>query len=375
MLTNEKKDQIQAQALRAANGEKQAGIVASMGVGKTMIGLKHMKSLYTEDSSFLIVVPKLHIVDSWKRDAINFEFDYLLEHIKFITYRSLAKEQFFGYTAIYLDECHSLKFSHGDYLSIYQNHHEGIILGLTGTYPTYKPGEKYKMCNRFCPKVFEYLTDEAVTDDILNDYRIIVHKLPLNSEKNIVKKKKSGGTWKTSEVMEYSYWSTKIDSAQDGKSRAMLSIQRMKALQRFATKENYVTKLLKTIGEKTIVFANTQAQADRLCKHSVHSKNRRSQQNLDLFKSGEIMKLSAVEQLSEGITVPGLKVAIIMHSFGSNRRAPQKLGRLLRLDPDEVATAHILCFQGTVDEKWVKGALKGFDESKITWVTPREYFK
>ena len=33
------------------------------------------------------------------------------------------------------------------------------------------------MVNQFCPIKFTYITDDAVDDDILNDYRIIVHKM------------------------------------------------------------------------------------------------------------------------------------------------------------------------------------------------------
>jgi hypothetical protein len=40
---------------------------------------------------------------------------------------------------------------------------------------------------------------------------------------------------------------------------------------------------------------------------------------------------------------------------------------MVRLSPDDKAVIHILCFKGTVDEDWVKSALAGFDEEKITW--------
>jgi hypothetical protein len=42
-------------------------------------------------------------------------------------------------------------------------------------------------------------------------------------------------------------------------------------------------------------------------------------------------------------------------------------GRLLRLIPNDKAIVHILCYMGTVDEKWVKEALEGFDQTKIVW--------
>ena len=44
-------------------------------------------------------------------------------------------------------------------------------------------------------------------------------------------------------------------------------------------------------------------------------------------------------------------------------------GRLLRLNPDDTAVVHILCYRNTMDEQWVKQALEGFDETKITYKT------
>lgn len=40
-------------------------------------------------------------------------------------------------------------------------------------------------------------------------------------------------------------------------------------------------------------------------------------------------------------------------------------GRLLRLNPTQVATCHILCYKDTIDEKWVNKALEGLDQTKI----------
>jgi superfamily II DNA or RNA helicase len=56
-----------------------------------------------------------------------------------------------------------------------------------------------------------------------------------------------------------------------------------------------------------------------------------------------------------------------MHAYGNERKASQRIGRLLRLNPDDKAIIHILCYKDTVDEKWVKDALEGFDQSKIVW--------
>ena len=124
---------------------------------------------------------------------------------------------------------------------------------------------------------------------------------------------------------------------------------------------------LKTIDSKCIIFANTQKQADRICSHSYHSKNDQSDYNLELFNDGRINKLSCVSQLNEGISISNLSEGIIMHSYGNERKTAQRIGRLLRLNPNDVATCHILCYANTVDERWVDSALKSFDKTKIKY--------
>ncbi len=90
-------------------------------------------------------------------------------------------------------------------------------------------------------------------------------------------------------------------------------------------------------------------------------------ENLISFKDSKIAKLSCVLQLNEGINIPELRQGIIMHAYGNERKASQRIGRLLRLNPQDKAIVHILCYTGTVDERWVKEALEGFDQSKILW--------
>jgi superfamily II DNA or RNA helicase len=146
-----------------------------------------------------------------------------------------------------------------------------------------------------------------------------------------------------------------------------LRVMRMKAMMEYPSKEKYTQILMEHIKAKSIVFANTQAQADKLCSYSYHSGNPQSEKNLELFKEGTIRQLSTVLQLNEGVNIPELKQGIIMHAYGNERKASQRIGRLLRLNPDDKAIVHILCYVDTIDEKWVKEALENFDQSKITW--------
>jgi superfamily II DNA or RNA helicase len=265
----------------------------------------------------------------------------LLKRITFSTYIGLSKRDPNAYDYVYLDECHSLLDSHRTFLDVYK----GGILGLTGTPPKHSSSEKGMMVGQFCPVVYTFKADDAIENGIINDYQIIVHELQLNKSKGYqaVMKNKS---FVTSEYDNYVYWSRRIDVGSG--NMHMLRVMRMKALMEYSTKEKYTKQLMQHILTKCIVFANTQDQADKLCRYSYHSGNKSSEDNLLLFKEGKIKQLSCVLQLNEG-------------------KAAQRIGRLLRLNPDEKAIVHILCYMDTVDEKWVKEALEGFDQSKILW--------
>ena len=362
------KSKIQKDALSKILPLSKAGVEISMGVGKTLLGLRHMDSLlaFSEgDIKFLVVAPKVSIYDSWKSDAKKHNLDHLLNHITFTTYRSLEKCNH-DYEAIYLDECHSLKYNHTTYLR--RAEHKNItIIGLTGTYPKYRSGEKGEMCNLFCPKVYVYKTDDAIEANILNDYRIYVHMVDLDDARTM-RVTSAKGSWLISEQQNYEYWTNKINSSFKQKDLQILRVMRMKAMMGYKSKEEKVLELLARRKTKTILFANTQEQADRLAPHSYHSSNPKSAENLELFKNDEIELLSAVEQLSEGVNIPNLRSGIIMHAYSNNRKTSQKLGRMLRLNPDDTAGIHILCYRDTVDEQWVRSAIESFDKDKIVWL-------
>lgn len=359
-----KRNEIQDQALEIAFRHQRCGLGISMGVGKTLIGLRYLDHCQQSNMyklNVLIVAPKLSIFQSWQDDAVKFGLpEELLKNVTFTTYLSLNKHNPHHYDIVVLDECHSLLESHESFLA---NYH-GRILGLTGTPPRYHTSEKGRIVSKYCPMLYKYITDEAVEDHILNDYRIIVHRMSLSTE-NTIPVNMRGSTFHTSERKSYDYWSKRILEAQSKKQEQIASVMRMRVLMDFRTKEEYTKYLLGEIEDKCIVFCNTQAQADRVCAHSVHSENPDAESNLEMFKKDQINKLSCVLQLNEGINIPNLRAGIIMHAYGNERKSSQRIGRLLRLNPDDTAIVHILCYQGTVDERWVNEALKDLDQSKI----------
>jgi superfamily II DNA or RNA helicase len=351
---------IQLEALAATDSKQRSSICLGTGVGKTLVGLNYIERNSTPLMRILVVAPKKAIFQSWKDDAEKFNMHHLLGRIVFTTYLSLNKKDPKDFDIVCLDECHSLLDSHRGFLQLYK----GKVLGLTGTPPRYKDSEKGKLVHEFCPVAYTFKADEAIENGILNDYQIIVHELYLSNQKNFPVNMKNR-SFMTSEVQNYSYWCNRLETG-SGPVHIM-RVMRMKAMMEYPSKEHYAKKLFEDIQSNCILFANTQDQADKLCNYSYHSNNTQSEVNLDLFKNGKINKLSTVLQLNEGINIPDLKQGIIMHAYGNERKASQRIGRLLRLNPDDKAIIHILCYKDTVDEKWVKDALEGFDQSKILW--------
>ncbi|NBX98518.1 hypothetical protein EBQ81_06720, partial [bacterium] len=87
-----KREQVQQDALDIAIKHKRCGMGISMGVGKTLIGLRYLDYYRGLDKKVrvLIVAPKLSIFDSWKSDAEKFNID--INNVEFTTYLSLHKK-------------------------------------------------------------------------------------------------------------------------------------------------------------------------------------------------------------------------------------------------------------------------------------------
>ena len=253
------KTRIQTIALKETERLKRCGLSISMGVGKTLLGLKHMEKEYSPLKKFLVVAPKKSIMAEWRSEAVIFNKTKVIDVTDFTTYRSLTKQNPRDYDVVYLDECHNLLDSHRLFLSNYT----GKILGLTGTPPKFKNSEKGRLVDEYCPIVYNYITDDAIEDNILNDYKIVVHQIRLTGKRVIPVTAKGGKlNFKTSEVASYEYWNNRLEKAIHPKQIHIGRIQRMKALKDFPTKERYARILSDSIinkdNDKCIVFANTQ---------------------------------------------------------------------------------------------------------------------
>lgn len=362
--------ELQEEALHFVGDRHNICIDIGTGGGKTLLGLKHMAKQYHPAVAFLVLAPKTSIFNDWIAEAKKHGYEFLLEHISFSTYRSLPKQSTL-YDWTYGDEWHSVTESHVEWLDSYTLN-GGKIFGITGTYP--KSGIKFEICERYAPRIYSYSVDEAIDNGLLNDYRIWVHLLPLSKRNTLIKtNSRTGGTWRTSEHKDYHNLSYAIDVQPNRGMKNKMRIVRMKAMQGYDTKLNYTKKILKKIDRKCLIFANSKKQAELLSEHTYHSGNKDAvnERNLDLFAKGLAYRVACVDQLSEGKNIPDLQVCVILHAYSNDRKTRQRIGRMFRLSPDKTAYIHILCYEGTQDEQWVKNSLKSYDQSKIKYYRPK----
>ncbi|TDN38735.1 hypothetical protein E4631_22455 [Hymenobacter sp. UV11] len=328
--------------LATLQGRRLAGIALTMGLGKTLIGLRDMARLLAAGplpqpgagTPFLVAAPTQAILDSLLQEAREFGLAHLLDQITFTTYRSLAKTLAAGsFHKLYLDECYGLKDSHEPGLRAHAAR-QGSILGLTGTPPAQAHSEKGRLVATYCPIIVDYTTDEAVLAGLLNNYRLVVHPLPLRTARDYVLTTKAGSQFTTSEREHYAYWSKRLaHAAQDP-----LRILRMQALMSYPGKGHYIPNT-----PRTSIFRPT-----RHC---------------------DIQRLACVVQFSEGISIPNLR-SIIWHAFGNERRAAQRISRLLRLNPDQTATVHLLTRTRSTNSRWPRPWIPSTPPKSATSMPP-----
>jgi hypothetical protein len=113
----------------------------------------------------------------------------LPDHI--VYHRSLSKvlgqDQ---YHKLYLDECQVLKDFHEPGLKAHVARKRSI-LGLAGTPLAQTDSEKGRLVATYCSILVDHTTDEAMLAVLLNDYRLVVHRLPLSPVRDYLLTSKS----------------------------------------------------------------------------------------------------------------------------------------------------------------------------------------
>lgn len=311
--------------------------------GKTKLTLDALAKI---KGDILISVPSEFMIEIWKSECQKWAFKNPLR-LYFTCHASLHKQSKFK--TLILDECHSV---------ISEIRLEGIkqikadrIIGLSGSFSN-KAREILK--ERLGLEVkLEYSVDSAVANNVIKDYQIYVHQIPLSSE----------------EYKEYTKLTSIVNWAKEkgGKTLMFSSLKRGRFLYNLKSKNNYAKNFIKNL-DRYILFSQLKVVANELCVNVYHSNI--SEQIVADFQSGVINSLGVVKLLNEGFTPVNLDTVVIVAVNSSEISAIQRILRALTKEEEsKIANIHIIVSKNTVEsDKWLLTALQSFDKQKIKYV-------
>jgi len=124
-----------------------------------------------------------------------------------------------------------------------------------------------------------------------------------------------------------------------------------------------------SVEDKTVVFSKRTKQSEAVCgKDNIYNgtiPKKTAKFHFDQFEDGDIKVLGTCDKINRGVNIPNLYNAIFETFYGSDTKAIQRFGRLMRLKPDEVATAYILLPYYVKENQ--NNIFEGLPTQQVTW--------
>lgn len=361
----DKRTELQTKMTSVIIDNKKGLYAVSPRFGKTKATIDALKNFI--DKNVLISVPYENLISTWKKEFEKWD-KFNANNIEYICHSSLdkfsRKGENFKPDILIIDEIHTaLSFSR---LNAIRRFNPERLIGLSGSL-----GQKHinlLKTNLDLNILYEYTVDESVEDGIVKDYEIHIHRVPLDISRTYVKQYKRSKVSHTEMDMNL-ILSTEVSKAMDEGNPTrtkFAALARARFLYNLRSKNEKAIQLLNGFPGRCIVFTQLSAVADSICNHSHHNKSRNN--SLELFLEEKIQKLSVVNMTDMGITFPNLHKAILVSIQASEDKAIQRILRTMTLDENHPkAQIHIVISAGTQEEKWLKNAIKSFDQNKIKY--------
>ncbi len=351
---------------------KKGTIIMPTGAGKTILALRIIEKLNT---STFIVVPTLDLVRQWKEElkkAFSRNIDEIGEYtgnkknlkaITVSTYDSAylnAEHLGNKFELIIFDEVHHLA-SEG-YRNIAEMFASPFRLGLTATYER-ADGKQKELAPIIGGKVYE-IQPEELSGEYLAEYETRKIEVTFTDQERLEYER-------TYNIFKHYLISRKIKlrrasdfkkiimrSGRDPEARKAI-LARSKAEKMAFNSQNKIKKLSELLDKanRTIIFTKYNSTVYKIARrflipcitHKTHKSER--EDILKKFKRGEYKALVSSRVLDEGINVPEANVGIILSGTGSSREYTQRLGRLLRPQPNKRAILYELITTKTMEVK------------------------
>src|SRR5215208_3665304 len=362
-------------------------VVLPTGAGKSLVA---QLAIAQTQRSTLVVVPTLDLMNQWY-DLLLSCFDaavgligggyFEVGALTVSTYASAFRfmERLgnrFG--LVVFDECHHLPSG------VHRIAAEMCIapfrLGLSAT-PERADGEDTLLERLVGPFVFRRETHE-LAGEYLSDYTVVRLRVELSDEERAAYERErevfraflKGKGIGLGSLHGWQMFVAASARSQEGR-RAMLAYRESKRIALGTdSKLRVLGELLQRHRrEKVLVFTAENEMVYRISHrflvpaitHETGVKERR--QWLEAFNQGEVLALVTSKVLNEGVNIPAASVAIVLSGSGSSREHIQRLGRILRKQPDKEAILYEVVAAGTTEEgiSRRRGNADQFQDSRI----------
>lgn len=349
-----------------------AAIIGGTGVGKSKVAIDIVKDLgiLEQEGLKLLLVSAERLRDNdWKENFSKFDADWNV--IVPECYQTAYKWTGRHFKLVIADEFDFALTP--EYSKFFANNTFDVLIALTA----YIPEDKQELAKSIAPTCFQYSTQEAQEDGLLNKTRFVQINFDIGWDKTIkIPMKAEGKFFMQSENGNYLYLEEEIqkgiivrsqadkkvstaalmniDTTEVDKKLAKASARldflirkRMSFLHSLQSSERVAKELIAQIlakdkDNKVLVFSKLTAQSDKIVAHTYHTKNKKDNTNIQKLDSGEIRALGLCEAINRGANLIGVNHIIQESYVGSDTDFQQKHGRGVRLKPDEVMTYFIL---------------------------------
>jgi superfamily II DNA or RNA helicase len=345
-------------------------VILPTGAGKSLVAQMAIEQTRRQT---LVIVPTIDLMNQWYDLLLScFEAEvgligggyYEVGALTVTTYASAFRfmERLgnqFG--LVIFDECHHLPSS------IYRYAAEMAIapfrLGLTAT-PERADGEERSLEQLIGPIVFRREAHE-MAGEYLADYSVVRINVRLGAAERAAYERERAVfreflQEKRISLSSLQGWQLFIAASARSEAgrRAMMAYRESKriALGTQAKLRVLGDLLTRHRRERTLIFTAENEMvysiSEQFCipdiTHQTSIKERKSW--LEAFNRGDVLALATSKVLNEGVNIPEASVAIILSGSGSTREHIQRLGRILRKQPDKEAILYEVVTSETTEE-------------------------
>lgn len=366
------REEVNTLALSKIDNTKYLILELITGFGKTVVAINLINHIcdrvfnyYKSPTSVLILVAKIVHKQTW-RDEIKKWGGLNTDYVTIECYESLKNYENRTFDVVVADEMQHLSEARLETLS--SLHINEAFIGLSATI---KRDMKEYFTNLYKAEVIKCGLREAVDAEVLPEPKVYLLPLDLDTDKCSFEITKFGKKYFTTQRGYYNNLSSLIDWYRQKHIRTRN--QRIKNLWLSTAgkrlkwlaeqKEAVILSLLdKFRNYKTLTFCSSIEQSERLGRFNITSKNKDSIKNLEMFNSGKIKHITAVNILNEGVNLTNCRIGIFCNLNSSEIITKQRTGRLLRHKSPIIILPY---FKDTREEELIAKMTEEYSEESI----------